>query len=372
MLRGQLHKALGNAIRVTVLGVLLAGLLQACGAGGNQPFSKSSSPSGRTAPAITVGKMNGLPQNKAKLMIKLLQETAAKRDIAIVSQDFADSWKLTGEFVRLSAPDGTVNLVYGWTLWDTNSRSVHQISGTEPSGGDRWAAVTPATMHRVAGFTTESLSSRLAQLGFATQIGGLSPPTHTYARAGPNAEKELDFETLYGPQTASIPPTGPLPPSGYDVAEGVPERQVGAVTPPVQEVQTAKAVPAAKKASDPNKQAIRGVAVTSVNGSPGPGNGELASAMRKVLKDAGWPVYTSPRPDALTITGDVDLGPRSGSNQKVALAWTVKSPGGKVLGTIKQANDVPAGSLDKGWGQTADYAAQAGAEGIFKLINKLR
>ena len=358
-----------SGLFVLVLALVLAG----CGSGSNQPFSKSNKPSGRTAPAITVTKMNGLPADKAQLMIAMLQETAAKRDIAIIKPDLPDSWKLTGDFVPQNEPDGTIKLVYGWTLWDTKSRSLHRVSGAEPSGasqGNVWAAVTPDTLRRVAGFTTESLSSRLAQLGYATQIGGLMPPAHTYARAGPNAEKELDFETLYGPQTASVAPTHPQPQPQPEYQ--APEEEVAVARAPVQEAPKAKPAPASKTAKSENKQSIRGVAVTGVSGSPGKGNQELAAAMRRVLKEAGWPVYKSPRPDALTITGDVDLSPRSGSAQKVALAWTVKSPGGKVLGTIKQANDVPAGSLDAGWGKTADYAAQAGAEGIFNLVKKLR
>jgi hypothetical protein len=50
----------------------------------------------------------------------------------------------------------------------------------------------------------------------------------------------------------------------------------------------------------------------------------------------------------------------------------VQLPTGKVLGTVRQANDVPAGSLNEGWGQTAGFAAEAAAEGIFSLVNQVR
>ena len=112
--------------------------------------------------------------------------------------------------------------------------------------------------------------------------------------------------------------------------------------------------------------------MTGVKGSPGNGNGELTAAMKKALAGAGWPVFDGPRPDALNIAGRVTLDKAIGSTQKVALAWTVTAPDGKDIGTIRQANKVPAGSLDNGWGQTAGYAAQAGAEGIFELVGKLR
>ena len=77
--------------------------------------------------------MNGLPQDKAQLMVNFLQEAAAKRDVAIVAQDFPDSWKLTGDFSPQNEADGTVKVVYGWTLRDNTSQTMHQISGAEPA-----------------------------------------------------------------------------------------------------------------------------------------------------------------------------------------------------------------------------------------------
>ncbi len=330
--------------------------------------------------------MDGLPADKAKLVVKFLTEAAAKRDIPIVDQDFPDSWKLTGEFIPQQEPDGTVKVVYGWTLWDAKSRSIHQISGAESvgsGGGDPWVSVTPDLLRRVAEFTTESVSSRLSQLGYATQIAGLLPPTHAYVRAGPGAEKDIDYETLYGSQVAvaqddyqhvnrgAMPmATRAIVPATDDVAREEPVVRPSESRQPQQKLVAAKPKPTTKNSSD--KAAIRAVALTGVEGAPGSGNRELAAAMRKVLASAGWPVISQPRDDALTISGDVAVGPKSGSVQNVALAWSVSSPDGKLLGTIKQANDVPAGSLDGEWGKTADYAAEAGAEGIFKLVQKYR
>ena len=117
---------------------------------------------------------------------------------------------------------------------------------------------------------------------------------------------------------------------------------------------------------------IGAVAVLEVKGAPGDGNSELTAAMRHTLSTAGWPVLTKPRADALTITGKVDVGPPSEGGQRVALAWTVTSPDGRPLGTIRQSNTVPSGSLDKAWGDNALYAAQAAATGIFDLVKKLR
>jgi hypothetical protein len=91
-----------------------------------------------------------------------------------------------------------------------------------------------------------------------------------------------------------------------------------------------------------------------------------------VLTDAGWPVHDGSRDNALTIEGDVALAEPNGNTQTVTLRWTVKAPDGQVLGAVEQANDVPAGSLDDSWGEAADHAALAAAQGIFDLVDKLR
>jgi hypothetical protein len=109
-----------------------------------------------------------------------------------------------------------------------------------------------------------------------------------------------------------------------------------------------------------------------VSGAPGTGNADLTTAMRQTLADAGWPVLKGPRDDALTILGHVKIGPKQAKSQNVTLAWTVKTPDGRVLGTVKQANDVPAGSLEGGFGESALFAAQAAAGGIYDLVKKYR
>jgi hypothetical protein len=176
----------------------------------------------------------------------------------------------------------------------------------------------------------------------------VAPPVEAFKQAGPGAEKELDYETIYGP--------GVLPPDST-VALNDPQ-----------------AAPAASTETKPKAGGtqIAAVAVVPVRGAPGKGNAELTEAMRRTIRSAGWPVLDAPREDALTISGSVALAPPKGSAQTVSLSWTVSTFKGGVLGTIKQSNDVPAGSLDKSWGKAADYATEAGATGIYDLIKKYR
>jgi hypothetical protein len=170
----------------------------------------------------------------------------------------------------------------------------------------------------------------------------ISPPWQTLVRAGPDAGKDVDLETLDGPQAAPAVPDQLTPP------------------PPVP-----------PKPVDPNATVIKAVAISGVSGASALGNKELSAAMSKVLKGAGWPV-TAVGKNTLVISALVKLDAPVGPSQTVHITWTVTSPKGRVLGTVAQNNPLPAHSLDGDWGTNADAAAQAAGEGIFKLIAQYR
>ncbi len=183
----------------------------------------------------------------------------------------------------------------------------------------------------------------------------IAPPWEAFVKAGPGAEKELDLETLNGSAIAG--PTVQPPPL---IAEMEAAGQEEAVTElPTQD----------KKKSGVE---IKSVALPSVQGAGGKGNGELTQAMRQVLREAGWPVVTVPADNALTIRGNTKISAVRGGTQNVKLQWIVSTPDGKQLGEVSQSNDIPAGSLDAGWGENARFATEAAAEGIFKLIQNYR
>ena len=194
--------------------------------------------------------------------------------------------------------------------------------------------------------------SKLSDGPSSARVAGVPPPLDNLAQAGEGAEQEIDYETLHGPGTAPV------------------SDSVAVVEPPTPEASPADSGSEPQSAS--TGQSIEGVAITGVKGAGKAGNGELATALARVLTDAGWPVKQGPGNNVLTIQGDVSLSEPSGEAQKVALRWTVKAPDGQVLGAVDQANDVPAGSLDDGWGDAADHAALAAAQGIFDLVDKLR
>ena len=167
----------------------------------------------------------------------------------------------------------------------------------------------------------------------------ITPPWEALVAAGPGASKEIDLETLHGP--------------GKDKA--------------VAEITDEEAAD-----TKSGRLVIKAVAVVPVKGARGKGNDELTRAMRQTLTTAGWTVLKAPAQNALTISGRVEMAEVSGNTQMVALKWVVQAPDGGKLGDVKQANNVPAGSLDTGWGEVAGFAVEAAATGIFELINKFR
>lgn len=218
----------------------------------------------------------------------------------------------------------------------------------------------------VAACTGGTLSDRLDEEKTTSALRRpnvlVAPPWEALIEAGPGAENDIDFETLNGPQSAP----GPQPPT-----QVAPIEQADAVVAP-ESVPALEPEPAPTSPPKPGDVVIKAVAVPDIAGSKPGAHLELAMAMRAALKKAGWPVIATPRRDAITVQGRVQLSAPSGDSQEVAIRWDVTAPDGKRLGDLKQNNAIPAGSLDGGWGENATYAADAAAEGIFKLIQKFR
>lgn len=168
----------------------------------------------------------------------------------------------------------------------------------------------------------------------------VAPPWEAMVAAGPGSANDIDLETLNGPTKTA---DAVVPEQAPDLAPG-----------------------------DSKKVEIKAVAVIPVKGATPAGNDELTRAMRETLSKAGWAVLPKPSKNALTISGHVTIAPPAGASQSVSLEWDVQTPDGRKLGDVKQANNVPAGSLDGAWGENAGFAAEAAATGIFDLIKKFR
>lgn len=337
------------ALLLVALGLVLA----AC-AGGNRPFGKddgTSNPTGKTVPPIVLQTMEGLPPDRVQAFRDALSVAAGQRDMAIVEGAFQSGELILNGRFKAVADAGSVRVDYHWTLSEPSGAALHDFTGEEMAGGtagsDLWSVVTPAVLQRIAETTSLNLATRLSQLGYATRTAARDlPPAEYFVAAGPDAYKDIDLETLNGPGSVEAAAVVDEPP------------------PLVEEMAAAE--------PQPKQTAIKTVAVVPVKGSPGKGDTELTAAMRQALAKAGWPVVAAPRADALTIAGKVEMSKPEGGTQQVALRWTVTTPDGRPLGKIDQANGVPAGSLDRGWGDSAVPVAEAAATGIFDLIKVYR
>lgn len=401
-----------------VLLVVFAVLLTACSAGSiltESGPSPSGSPKGKTVPPVAFQQISGIPPDKLSVLKQSLASAGGRHDIGFVDGSFKSGVFSLGGSIRAIPGNAGVRVVYEWTFRDAEGVLIDTLTGEDNagvySGPDPWGAVTPDVLERMARRTADMMAQKLAAMGYAARLSSLTaPPAELFARAGPNAGTRIDFETVHGPGLAEIGTTqlanadqvveheeikpwvaavSPIPgeelmpqvtvtddgraaepPAQDDMGEtGLAAAGQAEAAPAAKPVKQATAVPATAK---PDQQPIRAVAVVPVKGSPGGGDRELTSAMRKTLSAAGWPVVSKPQADALTIEGHVKLAAKDARTQSVSLRWVVKTPTGQVLGDVKQANDVPAGSLDGGWGGAATAVAEAAATGIFDVVKRYR
>lgn len=186
----------------------------------------------------------------------------------------------------------------------------------------------------------------------------IPPPTDYYTRVSSATEKEVDYETLYGPGQSG--PTDRLQSLSHDrLIPGVQE-----------ELGTHEHSAKPENASD--RQVITAVCVLPVTGSTPNRNKTLALSMGDVLVSAGWPVARQPRPDALMIKGVVAFSAVVSGVQKMNVLWTVSTFDGQTIGRLEQSNIVPAQLNEAGWDSTARAVTTAAAEGIFELVSKFR
>ncbi|MFY8106157.1 MAG: hypothetical protein ACOVKO_04515, partial [Elstera sp.] len=111
-------------------------------------------------------------------------------------------------------------------------------------------------------------------------------------------------------------------------------------------------------------QGVRGVSVWGIDGAPGDGGLALKRALEFILRENGVPIVERDTPEALVVSGTVSLEKPVNGVQLIRLRWVMLLPDGSELGTVEQENQIPAGSLDKTWGEAAIFAAEGAFEGL--------
>ncbi|MGY9005962.1 MAG: hypothetical protein ACKVJQ_07695 [Alphaproteobacteria bacterium] len=114
------------------------------------------------------------------------------------------------------------------------------------------------------------------------------------------------------------------------------------------------------------------ITILGIEGAPGDGAIALRRSMEFALSKLGFKITSDLATDgaAMVLVGDVQMEKTSPEFERARIAWSVLAPDGRVLGTIRQASQVRAGSLDQNWGPVAVLATKAGAEGVAQLIKR--
>ncbi len=283
-----------------------------------------ATPAPATASArIAIAPVIGPPEAVSKALVAQLTNSAERQKVGIAKSGAEPaSYTLRGYFVAPAKEKSGSKLSYIWDVTDPAGKRVNRITGEEAltpaTGGDPWAAVTPKIMQSIADKTATSLATWL--------------PTQSSA----------------GVPVASAAPTG--------------SAAAGASAP----VATASAQASSKTTTGSIPGAILAVA-PRVSGAPGDGNTSLAAAMRRELEEKGVQISDAGQ-TVYRVVADVKIKPPKDGMQAIAINWTINDPKGGEVAKITQNNEVPAGYLDKSWGQSAEDAAKAASVQIKQVI----
>jgi hypothetical protein len=110
--------------------------------------------------------------------------------------------------------------------------------------------------------------------------------------------------------------------------------------------------------------------VADVTGAPGDGNMVLTRQMRARLAVLGPIVLTTPTGADFVVQGDVKVVPIPKQQERVEIQWSVRTPTGDERGRVVQLNEIPAGTLDRYWGDVAVVVAAEASNGVNDVIQR--
>lgn len=118
------------------------------------------------------------------------------------------------------------------------------------------------------------------------------------------------------------------------------------------------------KAKAPIDPLRRGLLVETVTGISEEDSGHLRRAIADALRTSDLLVTGDPRQASFRLAGHVEVLPADGGLEDVRIVWRVLTMDRKELGSATQDNQLPAGTLNKGWAKIAKSVAEGAAVGI--------
>ena len=167
---------------------------------------------------------------------------------------------------------------------------------------------------------------------------------------------------------------------GVHEGAGVPIRAWAEPTPPMLAQVAAQATPgltrlllsvqAARASATPGaiSSGPPRVRFLPVRGAPGDGAQALAARMREFMSNLGFVVQDAAEGAQYGLTAEVRITAPADNAQVVDLQWIVTRRDGEELGRVVQVNEVPAGRLNRFWGDIAYVAAEQASGGVQTII----
>ncbi len=280
--------------------------------------------------AIALAPIIGPPEAIGnQLRASVEQASLAKQITILPDRDPKANYGMRG-YIVAARDRGAIKVSYIWDVTDQAGKRINRITGEEmaqaPAGSkDPWAAITPAVSQAVASKVASSLAQWLPSQSSGPAVAAASTPIASASGTGAGSIASASAPATTNATTASLQPVSAAPTA---------------------------TVPAAPV----------------VTGAPGDGNQALASALSRELSRQG--VSLANAQGQYRVEGTVAMGTVQDGKQSIRIDWRVKDAKGAAVGTVTQKNAIPPGSLDQQWGQTADAAAAAAAQGIIKLLPK--
>ena len=259
---------------------------------------------------------------------------------ASVGQGNVKSYRLAGQVIERSAEKGVEVLIL-WRMTNAagqqlGSHLVRQVVDTKA-----WRGGDPALMTLLARQSSAGVLPMLPERNVAAAARGVAPerpasnvvpPMGTRLAATPNRPQR--------PQVAQVGPSAPAQNAGSAAGKKPADEQ-----PPV--------------------------ALRPIEGAPGDGAESLQKAMTHFLNLAGVPLVSEHESPFAIIAGKVMLSEPAQRMQTVRVEWTMYAPAGCRMGTVSQANQIPAGKFDAAWGDAAYAVAEGASQGLAELLEQL-
>ena len=105
-----------------------------------------------------------------------------------------------------------------------------------------------------------------------------------------------------------------------------------------------------------------------VRGAPGDGNRALTDRIADALNNAGFALQDRAEGSAFAVQGVVEAVNTTPGKQRIEIQWIVTRRDGEELGRAVQLNEVPAGTLNRFWGDIAYVVASEAAQAVRDIV----